>query len=1642
MSKEEGVSCPFSEYSAKIKEVYVELKDYEFFHSPYSRTLKDIRFIGREKVKKRIKTILQSSQTRSGTYLVTGFRGMGKTSVVRQAIGEHNRINKEDRVFKRLPPCRWISIPVTTVLVVFTIILIAAPVKYLLDSGMKDMHLFIEILLFVFWTYCVLTFFYFVYDSFLLRSRNRQVKKYLKDIKASNIEQKKVYHRIEINLSQDDLKETDVLKRITKELLLYWEGLDLNQFLPYNRKLYAVWRSIAKLVGKPQRDKSNSQLFRSVHQKLKSLNYRISAQVTAQNEQNFSSSLSLAAFQGSRLGLPIGKISSRESMAYPIASSKEIEDELIDIFHEINKLKSKVKVSEIKGFIFIIDELDKIDPNVNFSLVEKESSNPILDTADNAPGSSKIRKRQEAVAQLLGNLKGFLNVVEAKFFFIGGREMFDASLADIADRDSFYSSIFNDIIYVNSFFKDKVANRAGVTQMTEAYLCKIILACMGGDTPDKNTSAEGVGDSKYNLNLIFRRIHLSETGQLLLSDKEVDGDKYHNGWSAEKKMLFKARLYKVMFILQNYVIYLTYRSNGTPKKLASLIEDNIVKGEIERLENIEENLVVFQKGNENKKERLFLRFKFDFQYEIGLTSDLYRPYIIANSRHLKALGDKLLFSSAFIMDHILKFHAFGFSWRNLELIPEVILVNKEPNLRRFIEELIRFLSHTYIRSTVSGIFQYRFYGKTARELMYLSKTSDLGAAAFNFTLDESLQIKRHYKRKLIELRNKYSGYTPIAGDNQFVHSLCFVQTILGDLYFYDKEYDEAVIYYTESIQTLRVPSKLKVAYITRHQLYLWVRNKLKLGLTLEKMRAYNSAFSNYRTLILDLEKCIRSIVGYWKEEDEKKESQNFEDTGLSISATKNRDHSHRSVQLLSMPFIAYLSLIEKMRLDGITAFDIRDQEEELISMIGLLNGEEYDLYRYTMLKSDYYNNVGTLLFYKNCHFPSMYRSQWEIQGKEENNEADKKGHLDRRGQLQRENPIIAGLHEQFKTLYDENVRRHIKQDTNPAYDFHPSLSALNYYLKSCEEVLSFHRVRLMNAINVYRKPEEPPQNENGLLSLLVGYLLPECIDFINTNRFYHLGSIFSKLGDAVLGSLASMQFTDDHPLVFFTLNKKNESGQKSLIAFSQQLNRAECGKGTAFFTIENVLNLYELSAAFYRRSGRVYSYAFQYKKILYLLKDVLSFYSNGSESNAGLTRLQKKLGLNREDAPCKLIESLAEEIFRSVTWNFDISNRPQILKYRQIFDIKNRDEDRSVIYNSLNNSSDIRESIILVEEIKLKLTKMGIGQEYCNIQLANLFISPYGLINNRFSRILELKYRCEWYYYIVKNMLGLEILFSGQIEKNIEILKTWNQHLKKAEKVLDTPVFQQFLPEEMKQVGKEISLFDLLRFLISESIFCMRELIKMVRLYEPGHIISFSYLAEAHRKMGKWCEGYLNLLYVFRMYPHQETKRGKDYYVQALEEDVEQLIGQNALVYLEPNYHYEIAVQNYYRSIQMHTEGRAYKAHLLNLYVLEDDFNDNLTHFSLAMERMRVNLGDIRKKIDGIKERIDGTGEFLKDKSHLYKYDSYFPVMPDKEEEESLDVETSEFEFNSDQFYGFLETSIIPKANEKVEIKNKKSPND
>lgn len=127
--------------------------------------------------------------------------------------------------------------------------------------------------------------------------------------------------------------------------------------------------------------------------------------------------------------------------------------------------------------------------------------------------------------------------------------------------------------------------------------------------------------------------------------------------------------------------------------------------ELNKCLNDDLKIVKIVKNKINKVERrLLLKFNINDQYKFGLITYLYRPFILTYSQFLKKYSDNVLVSTPYLMDHLIKFHPFAFSMQNLELLPEVVSVNRNPILRNFIEELVTFLNQNHIRETENRTF--------------------------------------------------------------------------------------------------------------------------------------------------------------------------------------------------------------------------------------------------------------------------------------------------------------------------------------------------------------------------------------------------------------------------------------------------------------------------------------------------------------------------------------------------------------------------------------------------------------------------------------------------------------------------------------------------------------------------------------------------------------------------------------------------------------------------------------------------------------------------------------------------------------------------------------------------------------------------
>jgi len=77
--------------NSKIKKIRIELPDYRFSHSSSGDSSQP--FIGRERIREKLKKIVVDSPNEPGVYLVTGNRGVGKTCLVNEVINETSLSN-------------------------------------------------------------------------------------------------------------------------------------------------------------------------------------------------------------------------------------------------------------------------------------------------------------------------------------------------------------------------------------------------------------------------------------------------------------------------------------------------------------------------------------------------------------------------------------------------------------------------------------------------------------------------------------------------------------------------------------------------------------------------------------------------------------------------------------------------------------------------------------------------------------------------------------------------------------------------------------------------------------------------------------------------------------------------------------------------------------------------------------------------------------------------------------------------------------------------------------------------------------------------------------------------------------------------------------------------------------------------------------------------------------------------------------------------------------------------------------------------------------------------------------------------------------------------------------------------------------
>lgn len=240
----------------------------------------------------------------------------------------------------------------------------------------------------------------------------------------------------------------------------------------------------------------------------------------------------------------------RRYKSMPIADIREIETELSSI---INDIADKCTKWYNARFLIVFDEMDKIDP----AMVEPPKSDEMPEFTDSVkgfPDGMDSRERRRSVLKLLANIKLFVSSAKAKFVFISGRELYDAYLADLSDRDFAISSIFSGVLNVDSFLTPE-GGQTDVRSMSEWYIANRLL-------PEKWLQEREFRNAREEKVLKKEIPSLRWYYEYL-----IEGINSNTHYNDEERIKLKHDANFVLGFLHTFAAYLTHISNGSPKKI-------------------------------------------------------------------------------------------------------------------------------------------------------------------------------------------------------------------------------------------------------------------------------------------------------------------------------------------------------------------------------------------------------------------------------------------------------------------------------------------------------------------------------------------------------------------------------------------------------------------------------------------------------------------------------------------------------------------------------------------------------------------------------------------------------------------------------------------------------------------------------------------------------------------------------------------------------------------------------------------------------------------------------------------------------------------------------------------------------------------
>lgn len=1248
----------------------------------------------------------------------------------------------------------------------------------------------------------------------------------------------------------------------------------------------------------------------------------------------------------------------KKTKQYQRASVREIEYELIELIKRINNNR----LLNCR-FIFVLDELDKLSTSKDNNSSEKSVKSadlPEYTNDDNGMSDEMTsNEKRHNTLKLLSQLKYFVSTAEAKFVFIAGHELYDAYKADVSDREFSISSIFNGVINVNSFFTYD-SRIKDVTRMTETYLCRVLF---GKEPVTINCSREE--RDRFRLGEYRKRI----------------------GTSCRDKDQEKREVESVMCMLKQFVTYLTFVSNGAPKKLSARLERYIISADkFNKEHNSNDSIVVRLKAGHNNIKH-YLSLGYHDRQKVGFVHHLAAPIFDNVISPSSDYGDKFLVSSSFLIAHIYKHHKSGFSWRNLEYLPELMDTNRTPELREFINSIIDYLGKVHLTNITSGIFTYKFPMKLAEEIAIFTKKSDELSAIFNFSLDYFSSVKKYYYR-LIEFYTKHDE------SNSIISS---IHHNLGDIHMANDEFSEAIIQYSHAVAIIEKEldkvskddcidlSGNYASYIIRY-----ARIMLKLGLAYEKRNTIDSAHMIYTrlcsrliayrnidetklglTYYFEYDPDARYAANNWQGKvailTQKDDSENMTFQRKCYPSVINKDDSknyqfwmygdqmvnnlcefltpdkHALITKLSvfedlriayLPILAKLLALEKHNICGITKDNIKIAESEFQHMYIITNS--VDKY---LLRVDFFRKLGDIMYYKNksykdknvhsfmyamdcwgydlrgCIFNYCYRnnmpksiSETLIETFKINIEFDRIQSAD-----DLVNSIMNKCKNKIKRCDVEAIINEIPNEILCKIDGIKDCDCRRSQFKHCPcYACKYYKRSLIhlkdNLINI---------EDNNYISITKS----DSIYFWYALETDNLLSLrFNELIQAAL-SLESM---GNVMLSCCSVINNQVNNQLNSTILESLFNNHDNIEGFLNTINKNIKYLSNIDKAilYYWSAMKYYSKAGNYKESMQALTKI---FNTISSYDATVKKNNKqRFKFNNSTSLFESMEIVVKDTIRNVAQLRMYDNALEIQRLKRILNYENE-----INLNIVSLLPEIEEMLLAYYEVKLSLLN-----DNDLLPLISMFYKSSSLTYIRndsmiYNRVISLMFKARLNERVL-SILGLDFKNpSGAIDSGYH----------------DKIVNQLFGNTSMSKDNT-------LSFLIVDSIFCLINITDIIRSSVKTTLFSDSFCYGVYKRLYYWIR--------WKEYAEKNIEEVR----QIMEKDSKWLYEGHHRLRLTETYMSGMAHKYYEAAESMHNEGSEYQSFIRNMFIMDDDLQNNTCQFYFALERMKLNSGFFKEVKD------------------------------------------------------------------------------